>query len=585
MMSKKTHISTLKAALMLAALLLGTTSASAMRTADVASSDALIYAEPFEGEYLEYLNDSSNVLSKSVISLANSIASMSDSLNASTSNAHAHSTFNNARVEDNYVHAAYDLSLDIPSDTIIDVDMQRDYPGCIRVVGEDNIASDTLLQQFCLYSADINFAVNKTNIDPTQEAYRRLIEEAVPILKSRQLDLHHMYVRMSASPEGGYANNVRLAKGRGKALVDSLARYINMPAENQIVLNTVPEDYACLYKMIERSDDPDRDAIMEIITTHRGDDAATKAALRALNGGTTWKRLLKEYYPQLRSARVVFYFTRSKMAIPEPQGVEAAKATLQHELLPLKAPVFNAPVVEKTTETKPEPEPEPEVVDTTSTREPMLNVKTNLLYDAFFIPGQAYDPIVNVELEYYPKNSNWGFVAEYDFPWWSNDEGMLPTSKHHYFQMLNWSVEARRYFTFNGWKPSFKADKTHTGHYLDAYAHAGYYDFCLNTNGRGVQGEGFGAGLGYGYVQRLGDSRWKLEFSVKVGYMETRYDPYYYGAKTDANHNFISARYYYDYEGEASSFIRRNWRYRYFGPTGVGITLSYDLFDRHNRNK
>ena len=66
-------------------------------------------------------------------------------------------------------------------------------------------------------------------------------------------------------------------------------------------------------------------------------------------------------------------------------------------------------------------------------------------------------------------------------------------------------------------------------------------------------------------------SRWKLEFLVKVGYYESHYDPY------DAGYPF-NGRYYYRWFDSPSKFLRRNHRFRYFGPSGAGVTLSYDLF-------
>ena len=184
------------------------------------ADEPVVYATPTADEYFAYVNDSTHKLSKSIVSLANVIAQKSDSLSSQSkifssraADAYAKKHIASTR----YRNAAYDLSLDIPADTLMDVDMKRDYPTCIKVVGEDNIAVDSLLQQFCLYSLDVNFKVNKTNIDPTSASYRKLVEEIVPIMKERNLHLHHMYVRMSASPEGSYANNVRLAKKAKKA--------------------------------------------------------------------------------------------------------------------------------------------------------------------------------------------------------------------------------------------------------------------------------------------------------------------------------------------------------------------------------
>ena len=432
-------------------------------------------------------------------------------------------------------------------------------PSFIKIVGEDSVSANPDIEQFCADALDINFRVNRTFIDPFSPSYIRLMEEGVPFIREHRLVFHHMEVRGGASPEGSYWNNARLARERAQALIDTLGRHVNLPLDNQFEIVSVPEDYEYLAVLVSRADDPDKEAILDIINRYRGDDEATKAALRNLKQGTVWKRLLADYYPALRSARVIFYFISLEPA--RPHGPVAGSAV--QNTLPSIANVYYKAAIERL-------------------REPMLSVKTNLLYDAFFVPGVAYDPIVNVEAEYYIRNSKWSIVGEYEFPWWSNDEGMRPDSKHHYFQALNGQLEARRYFAFNSDNEALAY--AHNGHYLSAYAGTNKFDFCLDSKlGEGVQGEGWGAGLGYGYVLPLGGqgSRWKLEFLVKAGYYVTRYDPYYYQATYDNDHQFVEGKYYYDWAGSKENFIPRNWRFRWFGPTGVGVTLSYDLLYRN----
>jgi hypothetical protein len=149
-------------------------------------------------------------------------------------------------------------------------------------------------------------------------------------------------------------------------------------------------------------------------------------------------------------------------------------------------------------------------------------------------------------------------VANYTFPWWSKD------LSHRYLQLLDGELQVRRYF-------DKKAD--HAGHYLSAYVHGGYYDFSFNAE-RAWQGEGAGFGLGYGYVWRpWKDKRWKLEAFIRLGYYHSLYDPYH--ASDPYN-----GKYYYDWDGAVEDFERRNYRFRWLGPTGLGITLSYDLLQR-----
>lgn len=182
-------------------------------------------------------------------------------------------------------------------------------------------------------------------------------------------------------------------------------------------------------------------------------------------------------------------------------------------------------------------------------RQPLMNVHTNLLYDALLTP--------NIGVEFY-IGSHWSVAANYSSAWWSHD------ATHRYMQLIDGEFEGRRYF---------KKDNTHTGHYLSAYVHANLYDLSFDAK-RAWQGEGAGLGMGYGYVwQPWNNERWKLEAFVRFGYYQSLYDPYH------ASDPF-NGKYYYDWDGPIENFIRRNHRLRWLGPTGVGITISYDLFKR-----
>ena len=181
---------------------------------------------------------------------------------------------------------------------------------------------------------------------------------------------------------------------------------------------------------------------------------------------------------------------------------------------------------------------------------PLLSVRTNLLYDLA--------TALNVGVEFHPRNSQWTVLADYTSPWWNQK------SKHRFFQAMDFSLEGRRYF---------KKQKTHTGHYLSVYAHGNHYDISFNAE-RAWQGEGYGGGIGYGYVwQPWKNKSWKLEAFIRLGYYYSIYDPYHAG---DSEND----KYYYDWDGPTENFERRNHCLRWFGPTGVGVTLSYDLFKR-----
>lgn len=219
-----------------------------------------------------------------------------------------------------------------------------------------------------------------------------------------------------------------------------------------------------------------------------------------------------------------------------------------------------APIEKKTETIIPEPAPvapdtiAPQVPDSIVEqpiqREPMLAVRTNLLYDLAIA--------VNVGVEYYTRNPHWSILAHYTFPWWSNRKN------HLFMQVLDGCIEPRFYLD---------GKAGHTGHYLSVYGQANLYDIGFNEE-LGWQGEGWSFGLGYGRVwQPWKNKKWKLEAFIRVGYYHSVYDPYHAGEPGND-------KYYYDWEGPIENFVRRNHRLRWFGPTGLGITLSYDLLNR-----
>ena len=101
---------------------------------------------------------------------------------------------------------------------------------------------------------------------------------------------------------------------------------------------------------------------------------------------------------------------------------------------------------------------------------------------------------------------------------------------------------------------------------------------CFDAD-RGWVGEGIGAGVGIGYVQKL-DKRghWKLEFSAQFGFFTSKYDPYQY--ENPVNPNYRDHLYYYKWTQSPELFKKRQYHHTYVGPTCVGVTISYDLLYR-----
>jgi hypothetical protein len=215
-------------------------------------------------------------------------------------------------------------------------------------------------------------------------------------------------------------------------------------------------------------------------------------------------------------------------------------------------------------------------------RRELLAVKTNALFYAAFIPGyDRWCPIPNVAVEYYPKKGHFTFGASFDMPWWHDYDA------HKYFQLRNYQLEARWYSHgangANGANGATGVNGAYRGFYLQGYAHAGLFGICFDAD-RGWVGEGFGGGLGLGYVTPLSrDGHWRLELGLQAGFFTCKYDPYQYENPVDPT--YTDHLYYYKWTLEPELFKKRQYRWNWLGPTRIGVTLSYDLLYRRINKK
>ena len=212
-------------------------------------------------------------------------------------------------------------------------------------------------------------------------------------------------------------------------------------------------------------------------------------------------------------------------------------------------------------------------------RRELLSVKTNLLFYGLYLPGyDRWCPIPNIALEYYPKHGHFTFGASFDCPWWQDYDA------HKYFQVRNYQIESRYYLRSGGIGSNPPGEgAAFQGWYVQAYAHMGLYGICFDAD-RGWEGEGAGGGLGVGYVLPLSkDGHWRLEFGLQAGYFRSKYDPYKYENPIDPSYR--DDLYYYKWTLSPDLFKKRQYRFNWFGPTRIGVTLSYDLLYRRNHKK
>ncbi len=167
-------------------------------------------------------------------------------------------------------------------------------------------------------SAYIDFKVNRTEIDPS---YRRNPQELAAIRDTIDLikndpdsRIESVTITGYASPEGPFANNERLAKGRTAALADYVRGLYSFPSS---VLRTasVAEDWDGLIRYVEGSDLPGRDAILTLIADTDLAPDAREWKLKK-NYPDQYAFLLENVYPALRHSDYTVSYVISSFSDP-----------------------------------------------------------------------------------------------------------------------------------------------------------------------------------------------------------------------------------------------------------------------------
>ena len=411
-------------------------------------------------------------------------------------------------------------------------------------------------EEFLDKAGKVVFKVNTYDTFTNDSLLQLLEKEIIPRINKDSLRLRRLIVRGAASPEGAVPNNRMLSRRRTETLTSFLRAHLSVPVDEQsFTTEVVSEDYRLLLVMMQRANDPALGIVRSLCDRHlpRYEYTILKRKLQQLQGGILWRHLFKEYFPELRAARIVLVFDKpEEPALPEtPETPETPEepedsdqlSTVDYQLSTIRVP-----------------------------RREVLAIKTNMLLYGVYMPS-GYDkwcPIPNVAVEVFPLHGHFTYGASIDFPWWRNYWG------HKYFEVRNYQLEARYYFRSGDVRLREPGEGiAFRGWYLQGYAHAAMFCICFDKD-RGWKGEALGAGLGAGYVLPLGKkSHWRLEFSVQAGFMYGGYDPFQF--ENPVNPNYQDHLYYYKWTGKPADFKRRQYRFSWLGPTRVGITLSYDL--------
>lgn len=476
-------------------------------------------------------------------------------------------------------------------------------------------------EEFAAHSNSVLFQVNKTEIRPDDPFLELYYTRLLPYVNFRHLQLRKIFVRGAASPEGSYENNRRLGAARSNALLTELQRglrhqYVAIDTET----SSVTEDYGYLCLLMRQSNDPDYSVVQRIYDECGGDEPCCKERLMAAQEGRLWQRLNATYFPKLRAARLVLWFSEPDAEhAPEPVVIQPEIVT-RRDTVYVNDTIFvrRTVVIDSVFVAQPE---QPAVTEApyichgrihigcihdrelhpapadTLLRHPLFALKTNLFLDAA--------TFLNAEIEV-PIRRRGSIVAEVVWPWW------LQRSHNRWCcEFGSVGLEGRWWFrpwdyhsTYRQWRDSRRAPLTRG--FVGFHVGAGYYDFQLPTKydypeglsqyeyyRKGKQGEFVTAGFTLGVARSIGRSL-RLEASLGVGAAYTEYRTYHIDSSTDIEPDRDQHLWRDEHEGKYTylSWLnlhdrhpRSNRSCLWIGPTKANLSLVWLLTKPCRRTK
>lgn len=364
----------------------------------------------------------------------------------------------------------------------------------------DTTATTTEPQTFKLFYVRDEIVVREDYLD-NAEQMRQIREH---LASSPHID--SITIRAYASPEGAFRHNRYLSQQRAVAARDFILQNASGRSdlsEENIRLCPMDENWEGLREAVEQNyHRHDRARVLAIIDDDRVGPQTKKWRLEQLDGGYTWKYLLRKYMQRLRYATWVCIW-ESPEPEPEPEPVPRPEFETVPEVAPIAyTPTFEAPQTDISNERRSE----------AHRKRTILALKTNMLYDAV--------SVLNFAVEF-PINEHFSVLYEHHCPWW------LSKNNRYCLEYLTFGGEFRWWFAPRV-KPESEKRKLRdalVGHFLGVYGYGGKFDFQAKTKMGCVQGDPLSFGLTYGYS--LPVSRYlNIEFSISAGYVRVPYQHY-----------------------------------------------------------
>ena len=432
----------------------------------------------------------------------------------------------------------------------------------------------------------IDFRINSSYIQSDYMDNSRSIAKLKSFL-SNPKKIDSLYINVTSSPDGLYVTNEWMTDRRANKIKDFILTNSNGALDSKIIrITKTPENWAGLKTAIEEKyTGANKAKILEIINNESLASDQKKYQIRALDYGVTWHYFIEEYMDELRHGNEIILLWKpvdkpvakpvaEPVAEPvvEPVAESTAELTVDHAATSTDAHATK-PVAETAKESAIETASEHAAMTAAETamesvienasgeaakadvdartetakeqerpRGFCMGIKTNLIYDAAFIP--------NLGLEFH-LGRRWSLAADYCHAWWSNEPENL------FWRIYGGELGLRKYFGGKShWTPL-------SGHHLGIYGQCYTYDFELGEQGQ-MSPLTYGAGVEYGYSVPLCRSL-NLDFGIGAGYLGGEY---------------------YVYDPDQGCYVwERTMQRHWFGPTKFEISLVWIIGGKTSSNK
>ena len=344
-------------------------------------------------------------------------------------------------------------------------------------------------------SVRVFFRTGQSNFDPAFQKNGEAIDAFIQELQASRadasvpLEVDHIVVESSSSPEGSLEVNRRLARSRQQSVLDYVGKRIKI-RNGETDRSTETFDWNLLRRLVQE----DRSmpmAYKENVLDKL--DSADPLSINELKGTETWKYLMDNIFPQMRTTLLVFV---QEIPVPQLELPELVCA----DPLPAESFVYPYyPPLNTSYQVTP-------VAQLPQTRSIVLKLNMLTLPALILNAGVEIQPLAHFSLN-------------------------VPV----YYSGINWFSSKIKFRTL-AFQPEVRywlREDLH-GLFFGAHATFGWYNVALGGDYRYQDHAGktpsIGGGIGVGYKIPLGrnnNARWGLEFGLGGGVLPLRYDIFY----------------------------------------------------------